>query len=161
MKINITEGTVKKDFPNIYKEFREKKKKSKAKGSHVPLSEFEFSFEIAEKIQGCSLNDVLSGKVLKDKREEMTVEERLRKQLKNVFVQIQASYGRYQLRSEVLEEIPEQVEDGYRKSIQEQEEERKRVEALTPEERDKETQVLLRELRKYPGFLEMHIPIER
>ena len=161
MKINITKEIVKKDFPDIYKEFQEKKKKSKAKSSSVSLDKFEFSFGIAEKIQGDTLNEVFSGKTLKDKKKEIerTVKEHLQERLKNVFVWIEASSGRYQLISDTLKEIPEQVGDQYRKSIQEQENEKKRVEALTPEKRNEETEKLLNELRKDPGFFEMHIPM--
>ena len=162
MKISITEETVKKDFPDIYKKFQERKEKSKAKGSFIPFDKFEFSFEIAERIQCHTLGDIFSGKALKDQKKEinLTIDEQLQKRLKNLSVWISASCGQYCLGSDTLKEIPEQVKDQYRKSIQEQEDERKRVEALTPEERNEETQRLLKELRKDPDFFEMHIPMD-
>lgn len=161
MKINVTEKTIKNDFPDIYKEFQEKKEKSKAKGALVSLDKFKFSFEVAERIQSYNFSDILSGKVLKDqKKAEKTVEEQLQNRLKNVSVWVSASSGRYLLNSETLKEIPKQIEDNYRRMIQKQEDEKKRIESLTPEERDEETAAALKELRKDPGFFEMHIPME-
>jgi len=161
MRINVTEETIKNDFPDTYKEFQEKKKKSKAKGALVPLNKFKFSFEVTERIQGCNFSDILSGKALKDQKKEVerTVEERLQERLKNVFVYIKASFGQYYSLSSALKEIPKQIENNYKSMLQEQENEKKRVESLTPEERSKETERLLKELRKNPGFFEMHIPM--
>lgn len=145
MKIETTEQIIKKEYPEIYKEFKSK---------NPDLSKFRFSFEIAETIRGYTFNEIISGKATKDKERDngLDIEDRLQERLQNVTVWIKASSGRCHYTSNALDKIPFTVIETYRKMITEQRKERERIQAMSPEERTKNTNALLKKLRKSSDF---------
>ena len=59
----------------------------------------------------------------------------------------------------VLESVPQEIADVHRRHIEEWRAERARVEALSPEERQREFNEALREASQYPGFMAVCIPV--
>lgn len=103
-----------------------------------------------------SLADVLSGKAaLKRVQEEaLSIDEQVLDYARRCHVSLQLEKSRAYGRSERLE-TPKSFLDDYRRGLEEKAREQARIAALSPEERQRETEEILQQLRKDPGFMEI------
>lgn len=164
MKIATTYKEVLKDYPYIIEQLEKIKSRSRAKAAKEPLEKYEFSYEVCERITCCSFGDLISGKAQEDriKKAEMILQERLDDSLSRLGISVSASFSRACFRSDGIRfdnsiSRPKVIVDCYRKQHEENIKEEERAASLTPEEREAETEELLKQLRG-PGFMELRIP---
>lgn len=118
------------------------------KKNPVTPEQVSWSFSWGEQIKSLTFEEVLNRKP----EPELSIEEKLVEFSKNCFVWIEGSFGRRKAGSDVLVSIPQELLDQRRRRLEEDEAERKRVDALTPEERQAEIAKCLGFLSKSPGF---------
>jgi hypothetical protein len=134
------------EYVNLKSQFSNVKSKSFQGKKFKDLSLYYDMFVV---VQGCSFADMLAGP--RCSHHEPTVEERVQELRKNARVYLVASTGN--LRWDVpLKDLPKSIEDKYRGQYEKDEAERRRFEALSPEDKEAETTELLRQLAG-PGFM--------
>jgi hypothetical protein len=134
-------------------------RKGKSRHKADPPESFTWGFSWCVTVEGFSFEDLLSGRVPAVVPEEAP-EERVRAYARRCSVCVQVRKGRAYAYSAQLPEVPEAILDQYRVAIEVEAGENARVEALSPEEREREIQGLLSQLRKDPGFMEISVPGE-
>jgi hypothetical protein len=134
--------------PVAYGELRKKKNASKAKSAKNDLTNFKLGYEVAVMIQGGRLSDLISGRI---QPREKTIEEKLADYRKNAHVSLKANFKSLCLYVS-LDEVPQSLIEEQRDLYEKEEIERKRFDALSPEDKDKELQRCLSQLAG-PGFV--------
>lgn len=89
-------------------------------------------------------------------REAKTIEQQLAIRVKNTCCFLEAKVKHSRFSSDITKTVPQIVIDEYRKRLEESEKEQQRVDKLSPAERDKEVESLLKQLRG-PGFVELRV----
>lgn len=112
----------------------------------VPLEQWKFRYDWSEMVQGTSLAEMLKGSLPK----EETLDERVARRVSNSRVSL-VMYYRSRAYYQPLFEVPETINNQIRKNEEKAEAEKKRYEALSPEEQGAELTAALKELAG-PGF---------
>jgi hypothetical protein len=156
MKIPIAFQIVSSRYPNQLLEIHSKLKNSKSKEKNVPLEEWNWNFDYCVRItNGCfKLSDIFNKGVVP---KHQTPQEIYADRLNNTFCSITASKGRAWLQSSTLAELPQEIKDSWAKQKEDSIKEQKRVDSLTPNQKQEEINCLLKQLRKSPGFMEIKL----
>lgn len=161
MDIPTTYNAISKRYPEELAKFKEKLKKSKARSKNIPLKDREFRFSACLSIEGKSLDQMIqyvaSGQREKDAEElsKRTIEQRVTDFVSRTTCWISVYCGRAWMQSEPIP-VPKEFHDYYRKQQEENLREEVRVASLTPEEKQKEVDLLLKQLAG-PGFVALKI----
>jgi hypothetical protein len=166
MFVELTHQEANRRHPKEYRDLIEQKRNSKAAGAQQEFEKFKIGYDIAVRIavrvEGHSLGGMLAQ--LGQPRQEKTISEKLADYRKNASVCLTANYKTFRLDVK-LDPVPEQlvIEEGKRLAEEElkQKQESERFNALTPEQQQAETEEILNELRKDPGFKELRIPVAK
>jgi hypothetical protein len=162
MELQTTYKEVSELYPETIKHLEKEKMRSKAKNAKEPLSKFKFVYDWCVRIQASSLADIMSGKAHAEagERRKMTLQQRVDDKMSRISVTVRVALGHTRYCSE-LKSVPPAIIEQCRRDFEEQIAEEKRIDSLTPEQREAETQAILEELRKNPGFTEIQVPIRR
>lgn len=155
METEISYSKMKKLFPNEVAEVMSKLRKSSSKEKKAKESSLTWSFDWRQQIKGMSFDEML--KSIGQPKPKKTVEQKLKELRKSLLISVKGQKNRWIGFSKQINVIPDEVLEFYKSSYQEQEDEEKRIENLTEEQREKELEEDLKELRKYPGFVEITI----
>jgi len=150
MRIEISHEQAKRDHPTEYAILSEHHGYSTSRVARgCSFKQLRIVYDISERVEGCSLGDILSGK--REMTRVVTFEDRLGQMRKNMVVLLMAYKGSYHI-YEVLKELPSLVIERERQAFECVEKERVRFEGLSEEERDAETLEALKQLAG-PGFV--------
>jgi len=142
---------------------------SASKFSDVPVEQWRFYYSSAHAIRmetGAELLKKLGNPELEDReldeyhkwKQTATIEERVQKHLSETTVNLVARPATRGSRfSQRLDAIPPEVRDDIVEMERHDKAEYDRIAAMTPEEREADTQRILRELRGFGGFGEIHV----
>ena len=164
MEITISYEEMKKRYPEIIKEFIEKLRKGKSKERLSDEKEltYKFSWGIAGK--ACSFNEIINN-LGKDKdpsffdlyQDNVTIEN-IEKYFGNRIIwSFIASIKKWTTYIIPSEPYPKEILEYYIPSFKREVEDYKYFNSLTPEEKQKDIENCLKELRKDPGFFEVSI----
>ena len=147
--LKITHEYITNNYPEAYEQILKNKFKSRSKYKNVAPEDCEWFIWWGVQINSYSFKDILNGNHLNKQKEE-----------NKIISDFRAKYSRSAYwHSDTLNKTPsilQQHIDKMNKEYKEQQEtERKRVASLTPEEKGKETEELLKNLRKSKGFMEI------
>lgn len=155
---------IKNRYPQHVKEVIAKIRKSRGKHKNDAPETFKWGFTFSVRIEGGIMGtdfmQMIAGakpfpKEKEFKSEDSYVADFARRAM--VFVGATKNTKTIWASQEKIE-LPREIEEDVRKQRQEELAEKARITALTPEERDRETNEALRQLRRSPGFVEMRIP---
>lgn len=177
MEIKLSQQTVKTFFPEAYNELEKKKSKSKAAAAGRPLADFKLSYDFCVHLDDGGMTgtefvnylqspDIQAHEQKKRKEREtredsMTLDQWIENAISNWQGCIKASCNRCHLYHKVTldpknlpTEVIEHLNRGW-KQFQDDIAERKRFDAMSPEEQQADIDRLLEELRTYSGFVEV------
>lgn len=122
--------------------------------------ELVWKYTWAVEVEGFSVDQLFSGAALRRQEADraMTVDEAVTDLVRRTGVALEGSRGRWTGYAR-LAEVPPEVVAVHRREVVRQRAERAAFEALPPEERERQAQEALRELRKDPGFVEVTVPL--
>lgn len=156
MTIETTYQNVKENYPEALKELESKLRKGKSKYKDSSIDEFEYSFSVAEVIEGISGTDFM--KMIQDEiksREEEekpeSIDEVVNRRVSNSSASINMKTPT-SVYNESIDELPPEVEESYRESEEENRREQERLDNMTLEERREYEQELIDELSSMGGF---------
>ncbi len=129
-------------------------------GKKRSFDEYHLGYSVSVQINGgCSFQEMLDS-ISRPRHPEPSMEERIQDEISRTHVYLTASLGRSHIHTPVRP-VPQTVVSKIREGAQRDYEERARVSRMSPEQRDREIQEALRQLRGSPGFVEMNIPVRR
>lgn len=165
MEIGITFEEAKKSHPEEVRKIIAELRSSKSKSKNSPEGVIQWSYSWSERARGYTIAEVLSGATGTRTKEPETFEEYWAERERNIFCYLRGSVGKWfgvgNKNGEVppkLAKIPEVVREYYRKCFEKDLAERRRVAALTPEEKDKEIKEMLKQLGQSGGFFSIQVP---
>lgn len=156
MKIPINYAIVATKYLKQMKEVETKIRKSTSKHKADPINTFDWFLDFSVKINAYSFQDILNGKDQKGQKDTLSIEDRVKEQMKNVNAFITAEKGRGKWFSDTSAKDPTEIKEHYRKQFEADDAEKFRMSALTPEENQKEIDDLLKELEG-PGFVKIMV----
>lgn len=135
--------------PDAVKEALNKLRKGKSKVRSDPPESFTWGFEWCVEIDDPrSIHDILSGQRLPRSEQEVPIEDRVRDYARRCGVCVVVRKGHASSVSKQLSETPEVILAQYRNGLNADHVEQARLKALSPEERERERQDILSQLRK-------------
>jgi hypothetical protein len=145
------------NHPEAVQEALASLRKGKSKHRNEPPENFAWGYYWCVVIESGvgSIRDVLSG-AMSRATQDMSIDAQVQDYGRRCHVHLQLEKNRAYGRSERLP-TPQRFLDSYRQNLEERALEQARVDALSPEERQRETEAILQQLRK-PGFIEIRIP---
>lgn len=166
----ITYEMARERHPKELEQVRVEVARSGSKYKTKLVEQWQFFYSTHQEIQGGGMRGdefmrkLQSGELAREKDEKMrwkdtaTLEDRIQRYMEGLHISLSArltprggSYG------VPLNSIPPEIQADIRETSQQEVAERARFNALTPAEREAETQGLLAQLRGSPGFTEIHI----
>lgn len=148
-----------KRHPEEVKKIVAQLRKGKSKHRGEPPENLSWSYSIAVRIESACTSglDLLTGKMHEEavKWDALSLDEKVADTIRRTFTSLDASCGRW--RGQELVPNPPEVQIQTRAGLLEQQHERERVDALSPEESEKELQEILKELGKSPGFVVLEV----
>lgn len=164
MKIEISYKEAIAQFPEAVQELKDKLESGTSKQKGTDPSEFSYCISWGQRVKGGSFLDMIkSGQEERERLDSMTDEERydVDRRVNEILpsicaISLGASIGRWGSAVSIAEDgdPPQAIIDSYRESEKKNIAMEKKSDSLTPEEREKETQGLLGQLRG-PGFMEV------
>jgi len=152
MRLPIGYRDAARRWPEAVEEIVAKLRKGKSAHRDADPASLDWSIEWCLQVRGYTFGEIINRDVLPP-----TPEEKAEENVKNSTAWLSAKKGRWSGQSNALKDLPQEVKDEYARSAAEERKEKDRVEALTPEERDKEVQNAIKTLRKYPGFTAIRV----
>jgi len=140
--------------PKEVAEIITKLRKGKSKVREADPVSITWAYHACVRIEGSgTLAEVFGGESERRQRKwnAMTLDEKVADEASRTYVSIEARLDRWCGRSEVIPNPPE-VEENIRTNLTTRAAEQARVDAMTPEERKREVEGLLKELGRDPGF---------
>lgn len=128
-------------------------RKSRSKFRGDPPESFKWGYDWCVLIKGGTLAEVLASKP----QEPPSIDEQVREHANACHVRVLMQKKSSRFTSELLTTTPQFILDNYREYLEERAAEYARFQALTPEEKQRELESTLKQLRG-PGFVELHIP---
>jgi len=160
MNLILTFEQAQEQFPEAIQDIENQRKAGKSKNKSIPLSELKWSIDWCVTGRSYSFQEVLQKATEEKPPEPATFEEYWEGKKGCYGVSLRAHLRQSSWYSH-LKEVPHQIIDLVQKSWEEDQTENARIDALTPEEFDKETQDLIDELSGNPGFVQVNISFPR
>ena len=152
LKLNLTAEEIQQRFPQAFKSLCQQ---AEEKNWLVPVSQWTWKFQWYVQGKACSFTEILENAQRKQYGDVQTVDEQLEDYRKRCHVHLQARVAPHRFVQVPLNEVPQEVVDHQRPAIQRAEDYRKQYAAMSPEEKQKETQKTLEALRQDSGFFQV------
>lgn len=146
-----------KRYPDLVAEIAALKAKSRSKLKHTPLSALKFGFNWGVRCSMTSSNDfmqVLTGQKRPAKPRKLTENETVADYERNAIICLRAANWRS---TSLIKKLPKEIEADVRKSYRDEKTEALRFKKLTTNQKNKELNDALTQLRKGSGFMEVHL----
>lgn len=163
MKVSISFEQAQSRYPDLVEKVLSDLRRGKSKEKNREASELAWSLEWEQHIKVMSFREMLESvgqpsDNFSDRYAVATRENVLEYLRDSILWGLFAQVGRWKgYVSSTSTTLPNEILDVYIQSYQEDINEKQRIAALTPEERQSEIQECLRKLRKSPGFVEMTV----
>lgn len=158
MKLPVSYEDALARYPDAVRSLLVNRKRSKAKTASLPPEELDWYIEWSVATKGRTFAEVLGGMITPEPKPEDDIERDLDEYMSCVVAGLTAKKGRGVWSSEPIEEDVSEIRAWQRANLEEQYAERVRIARLTPEERAREEEAALAQLRGTPGFTEVPLP---
>lgn len=156
--LEIDYKTTKKRYPKEVEEITKKVRAGKSKHRNSDPNLWAWGFSWCVRIEG-SINGsdfmkmVVGEKEFPKEEEPKTANEEIKDYARRATVHLAAKIGKTEWCSEKPIKFPDEIGKGIRDQFEKDKVEKVRIDALSPEERDRETNEILRQLSRSPGFM--------
>jgi len=161
VKLQIPYSEAKAKYPDEIFLIMQRLRKSSSINKNWGEEELTWEFNWGQRLQGLSFQEVVAGKREKTFPELHSVaeEKNVREFLgTSIIWNITGRAGKWYSHAPAQEgNIPDEILNLYVKMYNDQIAERKRIEALSPEEKTAEVEAALKALRRSPGFAELNL----
>ena len=162
MWLEINYKTAQKRYPKEVQEIIEKVRTSRSKNKNVSPELWAWGFSWCVRIEGMiggnDFAQMIAGlKEFPKEKEPKSADEEVKDYARRAIVHLAGKISRAEWSSTDPVKFPDEIAQMIRKDFEKQQAEQARVDALSPEERDRETNEILRQLSGSPGFVALGV----